>query len=397
VKEMAKVLGMMGDFAVAEAATLCDPDVIAAYPITPQTIIVERLAEHVADGELECEYICVESEHSAMSACFGASAAGSRVFTATASQGLALMVEIMYITASARFPVIMGVANRALSGPINIHNDHSDSMLARDSGWLQLFAEDCQEAYDSIVQAFRIGEDKRVSLPVMVCLDGFILSHSVEPVEIIEPTDKKTIDGFLPPRDPLYKLDVDAPIAEGLLALPEFYMEIKRGQQEAMLISKDVVKEVVEDFGERWGRYYPIVEPYKMDDAEVALVTMGSVTGTARATVDELREEGKQVGLVKLRCYRPFPVEEMQYALKDVQACAVLDKSVSFGYSGPTYADTASAMYTAKARPLLKDFIVGLGGKDVTVGGLKTMYEKLYADLNKGEVEQPVEWIGLNE
>ncbi|MFX1466643.1 MAG: hypothetical protein ACFFA5_09240 [Promethearchaeota archaeon] len=251
----AKTLGMMGDFAVAEAAKLCNPDVIAAYPITPQTIIVERLSEFVADGELDCEYICVESEHSAMSACFGASATGARVYTATASQGLALMIEIVYITASARFPVVMTIANRALSGPINIHCDHSDAMLARDSGWIQLFAEDCQEAYDSTIQAFRIAEDKQVSLPVMNCLDGFVLSHSIEPVTTLPIEDEETLDGFLPIRDPLYKLDVDAPIAQGLLALPEFYMEIKRGQQEAHLKSMDVIKEVIQDFGDRWGRY----------------------------------------------------------------------------------------------------------------------------------------------
>ena len=390
----AKVLGMMGDFAVAEAAKLCNPDVIAAYPITPQTIIVERLAEFVADGELDCDYICVESEHSAMSACFGASAVGARVYTATASQGLALMIEIVYITASARFPVVMTIANRALSGPINIHCDHSDAMLARDSGWIQLFAEDCQEAYDSTIQAFRIAEDKQVSLPVINCLDGFVLSHSIEPVEIIEPTEEETLDGFLPIRDPLYKLDVDAPIAQGLLALPEFYMEIKRGQQEAHLRSLDVIKEVIQDFGDRWGRYWPVVEPYQMDDAEVAVVTIGSSTGTGRAAVDELRAEGKKVGLVKLRCFRPFPVKDIQAALKNAGAVGVCDRAVSFGSTGPAYADTAGAM-VGRSGPLVKNFIIGLGGKDITIDTFRAMYDNLYADLAKGEVEEPVEWIGI--
>jgi pyruvate ferredoxin oxidoreductase alpha subunit len=392
----AKTLGMMGDFAVAEAAKLCNPDVIAAYPITPQTIIVERLSEFVADGELDCEYICVESEHSAMSACFGASAAGARVFTATASQGLALMIEIVYITASARFPIVMAIADRALSGPINIHCDHSDAMLARDSGWLQLFAEDCQEAYDTTIQAFKIAEDKRVSLPVMPCLDGFVLTHSIEPVTTLPIDDEETLDGFLPIRDPLYKLDIEAPIAQGLLALPDFFMEIKRGQQEAHLNSIDVVKEVIQEFGERWGRYYPVVEPYQMDDAEVAAMTIGSATGTARVAVDELRAEGKKVGLVKLRCFRPFPVKDIQAALKNVQAVGVCDRAISFGATGPSYADVACTMY-GRSGPLLKNFIIGLGGKDITVDQFRTMFDKLYADLAKGEVEETVEWIGIRE
>jgi pyruvate ferredoxin oxidoreductase alpha subunit len=387
---------MMGDFAVAEAAKLCNPDVIAAYPITPQTIIVERLSEFVADGELDCEYICVESEHSAMSACFGASAAGARVFTATASQGLALMIEIVYIVASARFPVVMAIADRALSGPINIHCDHSDAMLARDSGWLQLFAEDCQEAYDTTIQAFKIAEDKRVSLPVMPCLDGFVLTHSIEPVTTLPIDDAETLDGFLPIRDPLYKLDIEAPIVQGLLALPEFFMEIKRGQQEAHLKSIDVVKEVIQEFGERWGRYYPVVEPYQMDDAEVAVMTMGSATGTARAAVDELRAEGKKVGLVKLRCFRPYPVKDIQAAFKNVQAVGVCDRAISFGSTGPSYADAAGTMY-GRGGPLLKNFIIGLGGKDITVDQFRTMFDKLYADLAKGEIEETVEWIGIRE
>jgi len=391
----AKTLGMMGDFAVAEAAKLCNPDVIAAYPITPQTIIVERLSEFVAEGELDCEYICVESEHSAMSACFGASAAGARVFTATASQGLALMVEIVYIVASARFPVVMAIADRALSGPINIHCDHSDAMLARDSGWIQLFAEDCQEAYDTTIQSFKIAEDKRVSLPVMPCLDGFVLTHSIEPVTTLPIDDEETLDGFLPIRDPLYKLDIEAPIAQGLLALPEFFMEIKRGQQEAHLKSIDVIKEVIQDFGDRWGRYYPVVEPYRMDDAEVAVITIGSATGTARVAVDVLREEGKKVGLVKLRCFRPFPEKDLLAAIKNVQAIGVCDRAISFGATGPSYADVAGALYGRG--PLLKNFIIGLGGKDITIDTFRTLFDKLYADLAKGEVEEKVEWVGIRE
>ncbi|MFX1520432.1 MAG: pyruvate ferredoxin oxidoreductase [Promethearchaeota archaeon] len=395
---MTKVLGMMGDFAVAEAAKLCNPDVVAAFPITPQTIIVERLSEFVADGELDCEYITVESEHSAMSACYGASSTGARVYTATASQGVALMCEILYLVASARFPVVMTVVNRALSGPISIWCDHNDAMLARDSGWIQWFVEDCQEAYDSTIQAFRVGEDRRVSLPVMVCLDGFILSHSIEPVEIIEPTtDKKTIDGFLPRRDPLYRLDIDAPIAVGTCAFPEYYMDIKKAQNEAMRNAKDVMKEVVEEFGDRWGRYYPIIEPYKMDDAEAALVTMGSFTGTAKATVDEMREEGERVGLVKLRCFRPFPIEEMRIALRDVQACGVVDRAVSFGSFAPSYAETSSAMNTGREGPLLRNFIAGLGGRDVTVADFKKMYDLLYDDLKKGVIEQPITWYGIRK
>ena len=391
----AKTLGMMGDFAVAEAAKLCNPDVIAAYPITPQTIIVERLSEFVAEGELDCEYICVESEHSAMSACFGASAAGARVFTATASQGLALMVEIVYIVASARFPVVMAIADRALSGPINIHCDHSDAMLARDSGWIMLFTEDCQEAYDTTIQSFKIAEDKRVSLPVMPCLDGFVLTHSIEPVTTLPIDDEETLDGFLPIRDPLYKLDIEAPIAQGLLALPEFFMEIKRGQQEAHLKSIDVIKEVIQDFGDRWGRYYPVVEPYRMDDAEVAVITIGSATGTARVAVDVLREEGKKVGLVKLRCFRPFPEKDLLAAIKNVQAIGVCDRAISFGATGPSYADVAGALYGRG--PLLKNFIIGLGGKDITIDTFRTLFDKLYADLAKGEVEEKVEWVGIRE
>ena len=394
---MAKLVGLQGDFAVAEAAKLCDPDVIAAYPITPQTLIVERLSEFVADGELNASFVAVESEHSAMSACYGASAMGARVYTATASQGLVLMLEILYITSASRFPVIMTIAYRTLSGPINIHADHSDSMAARDSGWIQIYAEDCQEAYDTTLMAFKIGEHPDVSLPVMNCLDGFVLSHSIEPVELL---DQKEFDdsGFLPPRDPLYALDPKNPVTVGVLALPDFFMEIKRGQQEVTLNSKKVIEEVHKEFGEKFGRSYPpFLESYQAEDADVLLVTIGSMTGTARAAVNKMRKAGKKVGLVKLRVFRPFPTEEIIEALQGAKAVSVVERNISVGSTGAGYLDIAGAMYQAKERPLLLNHIIGIGGKDITVNNFEYIADKAFEAAKKGEVEQPVEWVGVRE
>lgn len=364
-------LGMEGSFAVAEAVRLADVDVVAAYPITPQTHIVERISELVANGELEAEFICVESEHSAMSACLGASAAGARAFTATAGQGLELMHEVLYVAPAMRLPVVMTVANRALSSPLNVWGDHSDAMAVRDCGWIQVFAETGQEVFDLTYCAFRIGEDPRVLLPVMVHLDGFHLSHVIEPVEIPDPEE---VEGFLPPYRHPYPLDPRRPVTLGAYGPPYIYMEAKRAQEEALRASKRVVLEVWERWREITGRAYRPVEVYRGEDAEVLLMVMGSFAQTAAVAVDELREEGLRVGLVRLRLWRPFPFEELRQALRGVPTVVVLDRCLSFGGpGGPVWSEVASALYGEAERPRLVSFIGGLGGREIEVEEFKRM------------------------
>lgn len=380
---------MHGSRAVAEATKLCDVDVIPAYPITPQTHIVQDLAKFVADGELDCEYMRVESEHSAMSACIGASATGARTFTATASQGLALMNEVLFIASGMRLPIVMAVANRALSAPISIWNDQQDSISARDAGWIQLYVETNQEALDTVIQAYKIAEDKEVLTPVMVCMDGFVMTHTVEPVEI---PDKSVVDAFLPAYEPVLYLDPKDPMVQGAFADPSWYMELRHAQEDAINRALPVIKRVDEEYKKVTGRGYGILEKYNMDNADVVLVSMGSVIGTMRDAIDELKGE-LNVGLIKLKCYRPFPKEELLEALKDAQVVGVIEKDVTVGLGeGGLFTDLKATLYASKLRPKLLGFVVGLGGRDVTLDHIKEA-ARLCERAPKEQVEQ-VTWLG---
>jgi len=347
--------------AVANAVKFCRPQVISAYPITPQTHIVEALADMVANCELDSDYICVESEFSALSACLGASAAGSRVYSATTSQGLALMFEVCFNVAGMRLPIVMTIANRALSAPLSIWNDQQDSISLRDSGWLQFYAEDNQEAADLHYVAYKGAENHRVLLPTMVCFDGFILSHTFEPVNI---PSQEEVDGYLPAFLPYLKLDASDPISFGLYATPEYYMEFRYEIDRAMRQAKETIGNAGKEFGDHFGRDYSgFVERYRLDDADTAIVAMGSICGTIKDAVDQMRDDGKRVGLLKIRCYRPFPKEEVAQALSGVQRVAILDKNVSLGAGGAVAFEVKDALYGTGIAAL--GYILGLGGRDV--------------------------------
>lgn len=379
---MAKRVGMEVSIAAAEAVALADVDVIAAYPITPQTHVVEHLAELVASGHLDAEFIPVESEHSAMSTCVGSSAAGARTFTSTSSQGYALMSEICYIAASLRLPIVMVTANRALSGPINIWNDHADLMMARDTGWIQTIAENGQEVLDLIFHAFKVAEDHRVLLPVMVNMDGFILSHMIEPMILL---DKEEVDSYLPPFKPALRLDPKNPLTIGPVGMPDVYTEAKKAHDEAIKDSKAVVVEAWKEFGDRFGRYYNPVETYKTEDAEYMLVTMGSISETAMTAVDAMREAGKKVGLVRIRLWRPFPVEELFEAVKGAKALAVIDRAMTLNaVGGAVCGEIKTVLYDRGVHPYVKNFVAGLGGRDVTVQNFDEMIDDLAAGASNG-------------
>jgi pyruvate ferredoxin oxidoreductase alpha subunit len=391
---MGKIVGYTGDEAIAEAAALCNPDVISAYPITPQTIIVEHLSELVADGKLDCEFVPVESEHSAMTCALAASMTGARTFTASASQGILLMYEILYVTASARAPVIMGVANRALSGSINIHGELTDMMVCRDSGWLQFFSSDAQAAYDNIIQAYRIAEDPEVLTPAMVGQDGFIISHALERVEAL---DTAFIQDFLPPYEREYRLDPDNPITLGLLFLPDYYQESKYQQVEALKNAKRKIVEVGQEFGERTGRHYGLIHTYEVEDADVTMITMGAFAGTARDTVRQLRAKGKKVGLIEMRTYRPFPGEEILQALKGTKAVVVMERSIAFGGLGSgLYTDMKALLYDEKERPPVLGFVGGIGGRDLAPSEFAKLYDRGFEAIGS-EGSRKVEWIALRE
>lgn len=392
---MKKVLGLTGDEVVAYAAKQCDVDVVAAYPITPQTVMVEKFSEYVADGEVESEFVRVESEHSAMSVCVGASLTGARVLTATASQGLALMHEIMYIASSLRCPIVMGVANRALSAPINIHGDHSDMMGSRDCGWIQIYTENAQEAYDSVIQAFKIAEDPEVLLPVTVNLDGFIISHCMEGVEVLEDDAIRT---FLPKRKVKLKIDPEKPLTIGPLCLTDFYFEFKRQQEEAMKAVPNKVKKVSKEFGRLTGRTYDVLHTYGIEDAEAAVVCLGSTAGTARVIAEKMRKEGKKVGVVKVWLYRPFPAEEFKKVTKHLKAMAVLDRACSFGAPvGPLCSDAKAALYELENRPKVFNVIYGLGGRDITPTDIEGIFNRALKTAETGIVEEPVTFVGVRE
>ncbi|TRZ87746.1 MAG: pyruvate ferredoxin oxidoreductase [Methanosarcinales archaeon] len=376
-----------GDHAVAIGAKLSRVEVVPAFPITPQTLIIEHIADFVNDGEMDAKFLTMESEHSVMSAAAAAEAAGARVFTATSSQGLAFMHEMVYATAPLRLPVVMANANRTLGGPPGIWCEYNDSMGVRDSGWLQVYVEDNQEALDMVIQAYRIGEDKRVLLPIMPCLDGFVLTHTVEPVEIPEQED---VDSFLPPYEPDVILDPARPAMIGTFMPAEYIMELRRQTAGAVESAKEVIQEINDDFAKRFGRDYGgLIDTYRMDDAEAVLVTMGTVTSTSRQVVDELRQEGKKVGLIKLRFFRPFPSEELKNILQNTGAVGVVDRSLSFIGGGQAFNETRSALYGLSI-PII-NHLAGLGGRDVTEMQIRKMFE-LTLRAAKGEKVKTVNW-----
>ncbi|MFQ6074783.1 MAG: transketolase C-terminal domain-containing protein [Candidatus Bathyarchaeia archaeon] len=392
---MAKRIGLIGDDAVAHAAKQCDVDVVAAYPITPQTLMVETFSQFVANGEVDTEFVCVESEHSAISACVAASLSGARVFTATASQGIALMHEVLYAASGCRCPIVMGVANRALSAPINIHCDHSDVMGSRDSGWIQIFVENAQEAYDTTIQAFKLAEDPEILLPVMVNLDGFIISHSMEGVIMLEDEEVKA---FLPPREIVYKLDPEKPITIGPVALPDYYYEFKYQQADAMSKVPEKLKRIDREYAQLTGRRYGLIQTYGMRDAETAIVCMGSTAGTARTVAKTLRREGKKVGLIKVRLYRPFPTGMIVKATRRLKALAVMDRAASLGApGGPLYSDLKTALYGLDRKPLIFNVIYGLGGRDITPTEIAEIFDQTLTVAKKGKVTEPVTYMGVRE
>ncbi len=360
---MATKHGIEVSIAAAEAVRQANTDVIAAYPITPQTHIVEHLAELVNNGELDAEFIPVESEHSAMSVCTGSSAAGARSFTCTSSQGLALMNEIVFITASLRLPILMLLANRSLSGPLGIWNDHSDVMSIRDCGWIQVFVENGQEAYDHVFIGYRVAEDRNVLLPFMVNLDGFILTHVIEPIEFL---NQEIVDRYLPPYHPLYSLHPDHPVTIGAFAGPALYTEAKKAQDEALKEAMPYLLKGWQEFGDLTGRYYHPIEAYKTEDAKIVIVTQGSLGETASIAIDDLREKGEAVGLVKIRLWRPFPFAEFREAVKGAELLVVIDRAISYGGpGGPLASEIRSALYAEEGRPRVVNWIAGIAGRDV--------------------------------
>lgn len=362
---------MEGSHAIAHAIKMARPQVIAAYPITPQTHIVEALADIVADGFLDADYVTVESEFSALSVCLGASAAGSRVYSATTSQGLALMYEVCFNVAGLRLPIVMSIVNRAMGAPLNIWNDQQDSISLRDSGWLQYYAEDNQEATDLHYIAYKVAEDQKVLLPAFVCLDGFILSHTYEPVDMLT---QDQVDSFLPPYCPVQKLDAKNPASFGMYATPEYYTEFRYEIDRAVRRAADVWREAGSEFFNLFGRdYREPIEKYRLEDADIALVTMGSLCGTVKDAVDEMRNNGKKVGLLKLRAFRPFPTEEVRKALSGVSKIAVLEKNISLGTKGAVYFEILDSMYSTQI-PVM-DFVLGLGGRDVRKRDIKAITE----------------------
>jgi pyruvate ferredoxin oxidoreductase alpha subunit len=403
-----EVLALNGDEAVAYAAKQSDVDIVAAYPITPQTIIVEKFSEYVANGEVNTEFVCTESEHSALAACLSASATGARAFTASASAGLALMHEMLFVTSGCRAPVVMAIANRALSAPLNIHGDHSDTMVERDSGWIQIYVENAQEAYDSVIQAFKIAENSEVLLPVIVGLDGFTLSHTLENVYALTDAIVRKFVGIRKFPTVIshegkavpFRLDPENPTSMGPIALPNYYFEFKRQQEEAMRNALRIIPQVHEEYAEISGRHYGngLLDPYCLEDAEVAIVCLGSTAGTVKTVVDELREEGVKAGLLRIRTFRPFPVEGIIEMLRKVRAVAVMDRSMSFGGNGgPVFHEVRHVLYDLPSHPYVVNYIYGLGGRDTSPDQMRKIYKDLQRTLQTKHVENPISYVGLRE
>ena len=385
---------LSGNEAVATAMKQINPDVVAAFPITPSTEIPQYFSTFVANGSVDTEFVAVESEHSAMSACIGAQAAGSRAMTATSANGLSLMWEMIYIASSLRLPIVLNLVNRAVSGPLNIHNDHSDAMGARDSGWIMLFSENNQESYDNNLMAHKIAENKNVQLPVMICQDGFITSHSIENIELEEDSEVKKFVGEYHPEH--YLLNKTEPIAVGPLDLQSYLFEHKAQQGNAMKAAKQVILDVAKDF-EKWtGRSYGLFEEYKLNDAEIGIVCMNSTAGTTKAVVDKLRENGIKAGLLKIRVYRPFPGEEVAEALSHLKAIAVLDKADSLNaIGGALFQDVTSSMYVAQKNVPTINYVYGIGGRDTTEKDIESVYTDLTEIVSNGKVENPYRYLGL--
>ena len=391
---MAERVGIEVSVAVGDVVKMADADVIAAYPITPQTHIVEHLASLVADGDLDAAFVPVESEHSAMSACLGSAAVGARTFTATAGQGLELMHEVLYVASSMRLPIVMTVANRALSAPLSVWGDHSDVMAVRDTGWIQIFVENGQETIDNVICAFRIAEDRRVLLPIMVHLDGFHLTHMIEPMIMPEQSE---VARFLPPNQFPLPLDPNRPVAMGDFGPPIIYTEAKWAQEVNLRASKKVILECWQEFGKTFQRHYSPVESYRSEGAKTLLLTMGSFSETATVAVDKMREEGKEVGLIKLRLWRPFPFEELRQAVREADVLIVLDRAISFGGpGGPVCSEVKAALYGEEKKPKVVSFVGGLGGRDISVAGFESMVSKGIEIAEKGS-ENEFEIFGVRE
>lgn len=393
---MARKDRLSGNEAVAEALRQINPDVMAAFPITPSTEIPQYFSKLVANGQVDSEFIPVESEHSAMSAVIGAESAGARSVTATSSAGMALMWEELYLAASNRLPCVLTLVNRALSGPININCDHSDSMGARDSGWIQIYAENNQEVYDNLCMAYRIAEHKDVMLPVMVCQDGFITSHAVENIVLNEDDEVKNFVGEYCPENSL--LNPDCPMAVGPYSVTNYYFEAKRAQAEALKNAKQVTLDVAEEYAKLTGRKYGLFEEYRMDDAEYAVVIIGSAAGTTKDAVDSLREQGIKAGLIKIRLFRPFPADEIVKALSGVKAVALMDRTESYNDNcGPIGSEVTTALYRAKSDVLTVNYVYGLGGRDVKVSDMVGIYKELEKIAQDGKVENPYRYMGVRE
>jgi len=388
---MTKMVAVTGNQAVAEALRQLNPEVMPAYPITPSTDIMQRFADFVSNGKVDTEMILVESEHSAMSAAIGASAAGGRVATATSAQGLALMWEMLHIASGYRLPILMALVNRALSAPLNIHGDHSDGMGSRDTGWIQLYSENAQEAYDNAIMAYRIAEHKDVRLPIMVCMDGFIISHSIESMQFLTDEDVKKFVGEYIAIDPL--LDIDNPKSIGALVLPDYYMEHKRAQHEAMVNAKQVVMDVSAEFAQLTGRKYDLFEAYRLEDAEVVIVALSSAAGTIKDEVDRFREKGVKAGLLKPRMFRPFPYKEIGDVLKNSKAVCIMDRADSFGGFGPLYMEIASAVNSYRQGPILFNKIYGLGGRDLMPLDVDQVIQETIEVAKTGKVRMAKEYI----
>ena len=387
---------LSGNEASATAMKQINPDVVAAFPITPSTEIPQYFSTFVDNGMVDTEFVAVESEHSAMSACIGAEAAGARAMTATSANGLSLMWEMIYIASGMRLPIVMSLVNRAVSGPLNIHNDHSDAMGVRDAGWIMLFSETNQEAYDNLLMAHRIAENEKVQLPLMVCQDGFITSHSIENIELLEDEKVKEFVGEYHPKH--YLLNKKEPMAMGPMDLQAFLFEHKYEQAEAMRRAKDVILEVSKEFEKLTGRKYGLFEEYKLEDAEIAIVCMNSTAGTTKDVVDSLRERGIKAGLLKIRVFRPFPAEEIAKALSGLKAVAVLDKADSLnGAGGALFTDITSAMQVNKVNVPTANYIFGIGGRDTTAKDIESVYNDLAKDAKKDKIENPYRYLGLRK
>jgi len=390
---MAKMIVDTGNHVAGFACKAARAEVVAAYPITPQSPVVEQVAELVEKGEMDAEYIRVESEHSAMAALVGAALGGVRTFTATSAQGLALMHEMLHWASGARLPIVMAVVNRAMAPPWTIWSDFSDSLSQRDTGWIQFYCSSNQEIFDTIIQAYRLCEDKRVLLPAMVCFEGFILSHTSMPVKI---PDQKDIDDFLPPYRPEYMVDVDEPFTQGAIVSPDWYMEFRYLIQEAMDNAKALIPQIDKEYGRRFGfKYGGHIEPYRCEDADLILLSMGTIGSEAKIAIDNLRKRGLKVGSARLRVFRPFPVEEIRKLAKNVQMISIIDRQISFGIEGPLFTEVKASLYGERDSPLAVGFIAGLGGRDVTFHDIEKIAEKSLKWLKAGNVNEKTTWISL--